>query len=215
MTEQPVSIERESDVLLVTDIRHDFMPGGALAVREGDKVIAVINRLLADCFSHAVATQDWHPKDHVSFASQHPGKRVFDTILLPYGEQTLWPDHCVQGSVGAQLRDDLDQSKIEMVIRKGFRREVNSYSVFRENDRLTATGLDGYLRARSFRRLFIVGLARGYCTDWSAEDAVAAGYETFIIKDACRGIDARVTEASTERLLACEVRFIHSDSVRG
>jgi nicotinamidase/pyrazinamidase len=215
MTERPVTIEHNTDVLLVTDIQHDFMPGGALAVNEGDAVIAVINRLLAECFAHAVATQDWHPKDHASFASQHPGSRVFDTIQLPYGEQTLWPDHCVQGSGGAQLRGDLDQSKIEMVIRKGFRREVDSYSAFRENDRVTTTGLDGYLRARGFRRLFIVGLARGYCTDYSAEDAAAAGYETFLVEDACRGIDARVTEASSACLRARGVHFIRAGDVRG
>jgi nicotinamidase/pyrazinamidase len=204
-------IEAETDVLLVADPQYDFMPGGALAVAGGHEVVPVVNRLLRECFSHAVATQDWHPPDHTSFASQHPGRQAFETIRLYYGDQTLWPDHCLQGSRGAEFHDDFDQARIELIIRKGYHRGVDSYSAFRENDRRTRTGLAGYLRERGFRRVFVCGLARGYCTDYSAEDAVEAGFETVLIEDACRGITPEATEAGTARLLARGVRFTRSD----
>jgi nicotinamidase/pyrazinamidase len=167
-----VKIDNATDVLLIIDVQNDFMPNGALPVPEGDKVINVINALQQDRFSFAVATQDWHSADHASFASQHDGNQPFDTIHLSYGEQTLWPDHCVQGTNGASLCADLQTAQVQCIIRKGFRRDVDSYSAFRENDLQTATGLDGYLRARGIRRVFITGLARGFCTDFSAADAI-------------------------------------------
>jgi nicotinamidase/pyrazinamidase len=204
-----VTIDLESDVLLVIDLQHDFLPGGALAVPAGDAVVPVIDNLLRHRFAHAVATQDWHPADHLSFASQHPGKQAFDTTPLPYGEQVLWPDHCVQGSRGAELHGDLDHARIEMIIRKGYRREVDSYSAFRENDR-SVTGLAGYLRERGFRRVFVAGLARGFCVDFSAADGVEAGYEVFLVEDACRGISQETTEAGTARLRALGVHFVQS-----
>ncbi len=208
-----VTIDKETDLLLAIDVQNDFMPSGTLPVPEGGEVIPVINRLLQERFLQSVATQDWHPADHLSFASQHTGTEAFQTIQLPYGEQTVWPDHCVQGTPGAALCVGLDASRVQCIIRKGFRREIDSYSAFRENDRLTVTGLDGYLRARGIRRVFVAGLARGYCTDFSAADAAEAGYETFLIEDACRGITARATEAQTSRLIACGVRFVRSSDL--
>ncbi|HLY54951.1 MAG TPA: bifunctional nicotinamidase/pyrazinamidase [Stellaceae bacterium] len=209
-----VAIDPEVDVLLVVDVQPDFMPGGALAVPEGDEVVPVINRLLIGPFRHAVTTQDWHPADHISFASRHVGKQPFQEIDLPYGRQTLWPDHCVQGTPGAALHPSLDQRRIELVVRKGFRRAIDSYSAFRENDRRTATGLEAWIRARGFRRVFVTGLARGYCVDCSAEDAAAAGFATFVIEDACRGITPEATEAGTARLLAAGVTLLRSDALR-
>jgi nicotinamidase/pyrazinamidase len=200
------------DLLLVVDVQPDFMPGGALPAPDGHAVVPIINRLLAR-FDHAVATQDWHPADHASFASQHPGKQAFDNIILPYGEQVLWPDHCVQGTPGAALHPDLNTTRIELVIRKGFRKSIDSYSAFYENDRKTATGLNGYLRERGFTRIFVCGLARGYCTDYSAEDAAALGYEVVLIEDACRGITPEATAAGTQRLLSRGVRLTTSEAL--
>ena len=184
-----------ADVLLLVDIQLDFMPGGALAVPDGDAVVEPVNRLLAR-FDHAVATQDWHPPGHASFASSHPGKRPFETVTLDYGEQTLWPDHCVQGSAGAAFHPALDLRRVEMVIRKGFRPAIDSYSGFRENDRHTTTGLHGYLRERGFKRVFVTGLARDYCVHYTAIDALELGYEVVVLEDACRGLDPAGTEAA-------------------
>ncbi len=181
-------IDPATDVLLAVDIQPDFMPGGALPVPEGDQVVAVINRLLAGPFRHAVATQDWHPPGHASFASAHPGRAPFETITVPSGVQTLWPDHCIQGTPGAALHAGLDQSRIEMILRKGFHPAVDSYSAFQENDRITSTCLDVWLRARGFDRLFLAGLATDFCVAWSAEDAVRAGFNVVVVEDACRGI---------------------------
>jgi len=178
----------ESDVLLITDIQNDFCPGGALAVPHGDEIVPIVNRL-AKGFGHVVLVQDWHPKGHISFASSHPGRRPYDTIELPYGRQTLWPDHCVQGSHGAALHSGLDVPHAELVIRKGFHKNVDSYSVFYENDRATPTGLGGYLRERNLRRVFLVGLATDYCVRFSAVDARREGFETTVIESACRAID--------------------------
>jgi len=210
---EPMPIRPETDLLLVVDVQPDFMPGGALPVPEGDAVVPVINRLLGR-FAHAVATQDWHPADHASFASQHPGQRPFASVTLAYGEQTLWPDHCVQGTRGADLHPDLDARRFELVLRKGFRPAIDSYSGFRENDRSTPTGLHGYLRERGFRRLFVAGLARGYCTDYTAEDAAELGYEVMLIEDACRGITPEATETGTRRLRERGVRFLRSEALR-
>jgi len=176
------------DVLLVIDVQRDFLPGGALAVPDGDAVIAPINRLGA-LFGHVLLTQDWHPPGHVSFAAGHPGRMPFELIELPYGPQVLWPTHCVQGTEGAAFARGLDLPRAELVVRKGFRHAVDSYSAFTEADRRTPTGLAGYLRERGLRRLFLAGLATDFCVAWSAQDAASAGFETYVIEDACRAID--------------------------
>ena len=173
--------------LLVVDIQPDFMPGGALAVPRGDEVIEPINRLGAK-FADVVLTQDWHPRGHISFASSHPGKKPFDTIRLPYGEQVLWPDHCVQGTPGAALHPALALPHAQLIVRKGHHRDVDSYSAFVEADRQTPTGLTGYLRERGFEQIYIAGLARDYCVAWSATDARAAGFEVVVVEEACRAI---------------------------
>lgn len=183
-----ITLDPATDILCVTDVQPTFMPGGELPVADGHTIVSLINRLLAAPFAHAFATQDWHPADHASFAESHPGRAPFSTIAMPYGPQTLWPRHAVQGTPNAALHPDLDQSRLEMIIRKGFRRGIDSYSAFFENDRKTPTGLDGYLRARFFRRIFFAGLATDYCVAWSAEDANRLGYATFVIEDACRAI---------------------------
>ena len=177
-----------TDVLLVVDVQNDFCPGGALAVPEGDAVVPVINRL-ARQFSDIVLTQDWHPKGHLSFASAHPGRQPFETVDLPYGAQTLWPDHCVQGSAGAEFHRDLDLPQAELVVRKGFRKTIDSYSAFYENDRRTPTGLVGYLRERGFRRVFLAGLATDFCVQYSALDARREGFAAVLVEDGCRAID--------------------------
>ncbi len=177
------------DVLLVVDVQVDFLPGGPLAVPDGDAVIARINRVGA-AFGHVVLTQDWHPPGHASFAASHPGRAPFDEIELSYGRQVLWPTHCVQGTPGAALAAGLDLPRAELVIRKGCRAEVDSYSAFTEADRRTPTGLTGYLRERGARRVFLAGLATDFCVGWSAMDARAAGFEAYVIEDACRAINA-------------------------
>lgn len=176
------------DVLLVVDIQNDFCPGGNLAVPRGDEVVPVVNAL-AKAFAHVVLTQDWHPGGHQSFASSHPGSKPFETIQVAYGAQILWPDHCVQGTEGAAFRDDLHIDRAELVLRKGYHREIDSYSAFYENDRKTHTGLAGYLRERGFTRVFLAGLAFDFCVRYSAEDAHREGFETIVIEDGCRAID--------------------------
>ncbi len=191
---------RDGDVLMIVDVQYDFCPGGSLAVPRGDEVVPAINRL-AEKFAHVILTQDWHPPGHLSFASSHPGRRPFETIGLDYGQQVLWPAHCVQGTPGAELRRDLDVPRAELVLRKGFRRGIDSYSAFFENDRRTATGLAGYLRDRGFGRVFLAGLAFDFCVGWSAEDARAQGFAAVVIEDACRGIDVEGSVAATRRRL--------------
>jgi nicotinamidase/pyrazinamidase len=178
----------DSDVLLVIDVQNDFCPGGKLAVPGGDQVVPVINGL-ARRFRHVVATQDWHPAGHQSFASSHPGHKPYDTVEMDYGPQVLWPDHCVQGTEGAEFRPDLALANLELVIRKGFRPNVDSYSALYENDHKTPTGLAGYLRERGIKRVFACGLALDFCVRYSAEDAKRAGFDVAVIEDACRGID--------------------------
>jgi nicotinamidase/pyrazinamidase len=175
-------------VLIAVDLQYDFMPGGALAVPKGDEVVPVINRLAAR-FEQVVLTQDWHPRDHASFASSHPGKKPFETIELPYGTQVLWPDHCVQATEGAALHRNVDIPQAQLVIRKGHHRDIDSYSAFLEADRRTTTGLAGYLKERGFRKVFVCGLATDFCVMWTALDARAAGFETSLIEDASRAID--------------------------
>lgn len=179
---------RKEDLLLVIDVQNDFCSDGALAVPDGDAVVPVINRL-AERFDHIALTQDWHPRGHSSFATTHPGKAPFEMIAMPYGQQTLWPDHCIQGTPGAGFHPQLDMQRAELVIRKGFRSEIDSYSAFHENDRRTPTGLAGYLRERGFRRVFLVGLATDFCVFYSAMDARQLGFDVVLIESACRGID--------------------------
>lgn len=187
------------DLLLVIDVQNDFCSGGALAVPAADEVIAPINRL-AERFEHIVLTQDWHPADHHSFASQHPGHQPFETVTLGYGKQTLWPEHCVQGSPGAEFHPQLAlTARAELILRKGYRRSIDSYSAFYENDRSTPTGLCGYLRERGIRRLFLAGLATDYCVLYSALDAHRAGFQTVLLAEACRGLDI---EGSVAKALA-------------
>ena len=195
-----VSIDPERDVLGLIDVQPSFMPGGELPVADGAVVIAPINRLLSERFAHGFATQDWHPVGHRSFASAHRGCAPFETIDMPYGKQTLWPDHALQGSAGAAIHPAIAQARIELIVRKGFRPDIDSYSAFFENDRTTATGLDGWLRGRGFTRLFLVGLATDYCVCYSAEDAARLGYTVFVIEDACRGIDVDGSVAATREL---------------
>ena len=208
-------IDHATDILGLVDVQPTFMPGGELPVTDGAAVVPVINRL-TQRFAHAFATQDWHPPGHTSFASSHPGREPFETISMPYGEQVLWPDHAIQGSANADLHADFDLTRVEVIIRKGFHRNIDSYSTFFENDRRTTTGLDGWLRQRGFRRVFLAGLATDFCVAWSAEDAVRLGYEVFVIQDACRGIgmplgDGRSSmEAAHERLAGLGVRLVTS-----
>jgi nicotinamidase/pyrazinamidase len=176
-----------NDVLLVIDVQRDFCLGGALAIKDGDAVVPVINEL-AGRFAHVVLTQDWHPVGHVSFASSHAGKKPYETTVVEYGEQTLWPDHCVQGTSGADFHPGLEVPQAELILRKGFRQEIDSYSAFFENDHRTATGLAGYLRERGLGRVFVAGLAYDYCVRYSAVDAVQLGFDAFVIQDACRAV---------------------------
>jgi nicotinamidase/pyrazinamidase len=180
----------EDSVLLVIDVQNCFLPGGSLAVKDGDQVVPVINTI-AKSFANVVMTQDWHTAGHVSFASAHSGKKPFETVALPYGTQMLWPDHCVQGTEGAGLSKDLAIPQAELVLRKGFHKDVDSYSAFTEADGKTTTGLAAYLQARGLKRVFVAGLATDFCVAWSALDARKAGFETYVIEDACRGIDAQ------------------------
>ncbi len=177
-----------SDALLVIDVQNDFCPGGSLEVAQGDAVVAVINPLI-DRFNTVVITQDWHPAGHQSFASQHDGATPFSTTQMPYGEQTLWPDHCIQGSAGAEFHSRLNVDAGSIIIRKGMRASVDSYSAFFENDKSTTTGLSGYLRESGIERVFCCGLAYDFCVRFSAEDARRQGFETVVIEDACRAID--------------------------
>jgi nicotinamidase/pyrazinamidase len=203
----------ESDVLLVVDVQNDFCPNGNLPVPRGDEVVPTINRL-AGRFRHVVLTQDWHPPGHHSFASSHPGKRPFDTVTVPYGQQILWPEHCVQGTIGAQFHDDLQIPHAELVLRKGFRPTIDSYSAFYENDRKTPTGLAGYLRERGLTRIFVAGLALDFCVRYSAEDARREGFSVTVIEDACRGIDVEGSLAATrESFAALGIATLSADSV--
>lgn len=198
-------------VLLVIDVQNDFLPGGALAVPRGDEVIAVINGLQRK-FANVILTQDWHPAGHVSFASHHAGRKPFETIELPYGKQVLWPDHCVQGSAGAQFAEGLQVTQAQAVIRKGYHAHTDSYSAFVEADRATPTGLAGLLRERGIRRVVCCGLATDFCVAWSALDAQAAGFATWVIDDACRAIDTGGSLAAARRdLAAAGVRLTSAD----
>jgi nicotinamidase/pyrazinamidase len=180
----------DTSALLVIDVQNCFLPGGSLAVKDGEQVIPVINRI-AKGFANVVMTQDWHTPGHISFASVHAGKKPFETVDLAYGKQVLWPDHCVQGTDGAALSKDLSIPQTALVIRKGFHKDVDSYSAFTEADGKTTTGLAAYLKARQIERLFVAGLATDFCVAWTALDARKAGFETYVVEDACRGIDTQ------------------------
>lgn len=186
------------DVLLVIDVQNDFCPAGALAVADGDAVIEPIHRA-AQHFQHIILTQDWHPPDHHSFASAHLGKKPFEQIELGYGVQTLWPDHCVQGTLGADFHPALQLTRAELILRKGFRPGIDSYSAFFENDHTTTTGLAGYLRERGITRIFLAGLAYDYCVGYSALDARRLGLPAIVLRDACRAIDMKGSVAEIER----------------
>jgi nicotinamidase/pyrazinamidase len=186
-----------SDVLIVTDIQNDFCPGGKLAVPDGDSIIGTIHKI-ARKFQRIIFTQDWHPANHSSFASNHAGRKPFDQVELSYGIQTLWPDHCVQGTTGAEFHPDLCLPQAELILRKGFHTAIDSYSAFFENDRTTNTGLAGYLLERRLARVFLVGLAYDYCVGYSALDACRVGFPAFVIRDACRAIDLNGSVAEIE-----------------
>lgn len=204
---------RSDDLLLVVDMQHDFLPGGRLAVAGGDEIIIPINRL-GRRFQNVVMTQDWHPSGHISFASSHSGATPFEIMELPYGPQVLWPDHCVWDTHGAQFSSEIELPHTQMVIRKGYHDVVDSYSGFQEADRKTKTGLESYLRERGLKRLFIAGLATDFCVHWTAVDASAAGFETYVIEDACRAIDTsgslahawgEMTKAGVTRIVAGDI----------
>jgi nicotinamidase/pyrazinamidase len=189
------------DAFIVVDVQNDFCPGGRLPVAQGDEIVSILNGL-ARCFQHVVLTQDWHPAGHQSFASSHPGKKPYDLIEVSYGPQILWPDHCVQGTQGAEFRDDLKITHAELVLRKGYHREIDSYSALYENDRKTPTGLAGYLRERGLKRIFVAGLAFDFCVRYSAEDAKREGFDVVVVENACRGIDLDGSVLATRKSLA-------------
>ena len=202
-----------TDALLLIDLQPDFMPGGALAVAGGDEILPTINAL-ARRFDHVLLTQDWHPAQHISFASTHPGKQPYQQIQADYGPQTLWPEHCLQHTPGAALHPALDIPHAELILRKGFRKEIDSYSAFLENDHATPTGLAGYLRERGLKRLFLAGLAYDFCVRFSAIDGKALGFETIVIEDACRAVNLPNSVAETNDAFRTEgIRRIQSTDV--
>jgi nicotinamidase/pyrazinamidase len=206
-------VPEASDVLVVVDVQYDFCPGGRLAVPDGDAVIDPINRL-AGQFANVVLTQDWHPVGHLSFASSHPGRAPFETVALPYGSQVLWPDHCVQETSGANFHFALDIPHAALVVRKGFRKEIDSYSAFYENDHTTPTGLAGYLRERGLTRAVFAGLAFDFCVRYSAEDAAREGFGVIVIEDACRGIDLDDSVAATRESFAAHgITCVKADAI--
>lgn len=203
-----------TDVLVVVDVQNDFCEGGALAVPDGEGCIPAVNRLIA-LFDTVVLTQDWHPAGHSSFASSHSGKNPFETVRMPYGDQVLWPNHCVQDTFGAEFHPAMNSTKASLIIRKGFRPDIDSYSTFFENDRKTATGLTGYLKGRGFTRIFLVGLATDFCVAWSALDGRAEGFDVVLVEDACRAIDLDGSlNTATKEMVEAGVVFCKSDEVR-
>ncbi len=201
----------QDSVLIVVDAQNGFMPGGGLPVPRGDEVVPVINQL-GSIFSNVVLTQDWHPAGHASFASSHTGSQPYDVMTMPYGPQVLWPDHCLQGTHDAALHKDLHLPKAQLIIRKGFHPQVDSYSAFMEADRITTTGLAAYLQARGLRKAYICGLATDFCVAWTALDARAAGFDAVVIEDACRAIDLNGSLAQAwQQMLAAGVQRVQSD----
>ena len=203
----------ERSALIVVDVQNCFVTGGTLPVNNGQEVVPVINRI-APAFENVVITQDWHTPGHASFASSHPGKKPFETTRLSYGQQVLWPDHCVQGSEDAAVHKDLKVPQAQVILRKGFHKHVDSYSAFEEADRKTATGLAGYLRQRGIRTVFVTGLATDFCVAWTALDAKRLGFETYVIEDACRGIDINGSVAAAwKQMQAKGVKRIQSSDL--
>jgi nicotinamidase/pyrazinamidase len=203
-----------SCALIVIDVQNCFITGGTLAVKNGEDVVPVINKI-APAFKNVVLTQDWHPAGHISFASSHPGTQPYQTIALAYGRQVLWPDHCVQGTNDAALVEGLDIPQAELILRKGFHQEVDSYSAFEEADRKTATGLEAYLKQRGIKTLFVTGLATDFCVAWTALDARKAGFETYVVEDACRGIDLNGSVAAAWKdMLDAGVKRIHANAIQ-
>ncbi|VVO60634.1 Nicotinamidase [Pseudomonas fluorescens] len=201
--------------LLVIDVQNDFIPGGQLPVPEGDLIVPLINRL-GDRFKQVIIAQDWHPPGHASFASSHPGREPYEVIELPYGAQTLWPDHCVRATTGAELHKDLNLPHAQLIIRKGCNPDIDSYSAFLEADRKTTTGLAGYLKERGIDTLYLVGLALDFCVMFSALDARAAGFNVFVVLDACRAIDLDGSlAAAIERMQVAGVVLVSADQVPG
>ena len=184
----PLNIGMDTDVLLVIDVQNDFCPGGSLGVKDGDKIIKNINSI-QEQFNNVVLTQDWHPKNHSSFVTEYKDKEVFSTVKMPYGDQTIWPAHCIQGTKGADFHKDLNTLKANTIIRKGFRREIDSYSAFWENDRVTPTGLEGSLKSLGVNRVFVCGLALDFCVAYSAIDSSIAGFDTFVLMNATKPVD--------------------------
>jgi nicotinamidase/pyrazinamidase len=202
-----------TDVLLVVDVQNDFIPGGALPVKEGDLIVPLVNRLGAS-FEHVILTQDWHTPGHISFASVHAGKKPFETTQLAYGTQVLWPDHCVQGTAGADFHKDLKIPHAELIIRKGYRRQMDSYSAFFEADGKASTGLTGYVKDRGFTQVYLVGLATDFCVCWSALDARKVGLGASVIEDACRGIDTQGSVAAAwDQMNKAGVKRIKSSDI--
>jgi nicotinamidase/pyrazinamidase len=202
------------DALIVVDVQNDFCPGGGLAVQKGDEVVPVVNAL-SKRFDNVVLTQDWHPAGHQSFATSHPGRKPFDSIKLAYGDQVLWPDHCVQGSEGAALHKDLSVPHAQLVVRKGFRKQVDSYSAFLEADRKSRTGLEGYLRERGIKRVFVCGLATDFCVAWTALDARKLGFAAAVVEDACRAIDTQGSLAAAwGKMKKAGVKLIDSTDIQ-
>jgi nicotinamidase/pyrazinamidase len=209
----PLGTTRNRSALLVIDVQNDFIPGGQLAVPGGDVIVALINRI-ASHFKQVVIAQDWHPAGHASFASSHPGHKPYDSVQLPYGAQTLWPDHCIQASHGAELHADLNLPHAQLIIRKGCNPDIDSYSAFVEADHKTTTGLAGYLKERGIDTVYLVGLALDFCVMYSALDAWAAGFNTFVVVDACRAIDRDGSLAeATQRMQAAGVQLITANDV--
>jgi nicotinamidase/pyrazinamidase len=203
----------DKSVLIVVDVQNCFLAGGSLAVKDGEQIIPLINGL-AKSFANVVLTQDWHTPGHISFASAHEGKKPFEVVKLPYGDQVLWPEHCVQGTPGAAISADISIPHASLVLRKGYHQPVDSYSAFYEADHKTPTGLAGYLKERALARVFVVGLATDFCVGWTAIDAARAGFETYVVDDACRGIDvqgslakawAAMAEAGVKRIQSGDI----------
>ncbi len=202
-----------TDALLVIDMQNDFCPGGSLAVAEGDAIVPLINNLVSR-FDHVILTADWHPAGHISFASSHAGMQPYSTIQATYGPQTLWPEHCLQQSDGAEFHPALDLPHAELILRKGFRREIDSYSAFLENDHTTPTGLAGYLRERGLKRLFLCGLAYDFCVRFSAIDGTALGFECLVLEDAGRAVNLPGSlDATNSAFAAASVMRISSDQI--
>ncbi len=203
----------DKSALIVVDVQNCFLPGGSLAVKDGEQVIPVINAL-AKSFTNVVMTQDWHTPGHTSFASAHEGKKPFEVIKLPYGDQVLWPDHCVQGTDGASISKDISIPQAELVVRKGYHQDIDSYSAFLEADHKTPTGLTGYLKERGIKRIFVTGLATDFCVGWTAIDARRSGFETYVVEDACRGIDVQGSmEKAWTAMAKAGVRRIQSADI--